>query len=120
MAREEVDVQTVDTQGLSAVYDAAPADGISFVNDDGRVILHVKNTDAAARTVTVQSVAEIDGIAIDDLAVVVAAASEAFIGPFAPETYNQGEDPDVDVDFGKVYVDFSAVAGVSVAVVEVP
>lgn len=118
MARQDVDVQTVEAIGLAAVYDPVTMDGIAFVND-GAAIVHVKNGSGVTVTVTVQSVGEVDGITIPHLTVAVPAGTEAFAGAFAPDTYNQGEDPDVDVDFGKVYVDFSSAASVTVAVLEV-
>lgn len=119
MAREDVDVQTVEPIGLAAVYDPVTMDGIAFVNDSGAAILHVKNGSGVTVTVTVQSVGEVDGIEIGDMTIAIPSGGEAFAGTFAPDTYNQGEDPDVDVDFGKVYVDFSAATSVTVAVLEV-
>jgi hypothetical protein len=69
---------------------AAAAGGDSFLND-GRCFFHVKNAHAAAaRTVTFASqlVTVPEGSAKTDKAVVVAALTEAFIGPFDPSAFN--------------------------------
>ncbi len=107
MARSALAVQDVNRGGLTPAYSAAPVDGHSFQNS-GREVIHVKTTSTPC-TVTIQTPGTVDGQAIGDRTVVIAGTSERLIGPFPAGTYNQptGEG---------VYVDFSAVTGVTVAV----
>jgi len=92
--------------GTTPGYGAANADGHSFENV-GREFLQVKNT-GTEKTVTVQTPGTVDGLAIEELTVTVAATTgDKMIGPFPTHVFNQSG--------GVVYVDFSAVTGVTVA-----
>jgi len=99
-------VQQIVRTGLSQALAAANADG-SYVPNDGRTFLRVKNADASPITVTIETPGTVDGLAIGDLAVVIPATTgDKLIGPFPPDTYNQ---PD-----GTIKATFSAVASVTI------
>lgn len=106
MARTEITYQQIARTGLEQTYAAANADGNKFSND-GRMFLHVKNGGGAPITVTIQTPGTVDDLAIADQAVVVTNAEERMIGPFPPTIYNQSD--------RMVYVDYSAVTSVTVA-----
>jgi len=78
------------TEHLSA---ATETDGDQFLND-GKTFLVVKNGSVSPITVTVQTPGSIDGQALADLTVTIAATGDGdgldfqFIGPFTG-TYNQ-------------------------------
>lgn len=113
MARTALTAQATSTAGLAATYGAANVDGHMFVPQAGRV-LHVKNGGGAPITVTVQAEVSLDGLALPDQTVAVANGAETFIGPFASDIYAQR----AGADKGKVYVDFSAVTSVTLALID--
>lgn len=115
MAREAVAVQSASRAGLAANYTAAVADGHMFANDGRRTFLHVKNTDASSRVLTFQIPRKIDNqsVANSGRQVTINATSELFLGPFPAHDYNQPSD-------GRVWLDYSATPGVSIAVVQLP
>lgn len=115
MARESLTLLTADRDGVS-IADAdltdAVADGHSFVND-GRTALVLQNTNAAARTVTVQVTQLVDGLDVTDLSIVVPATTGRLITAYFPRhVYNQTT--------GEVFIDYSATAGLKVAAVKIP
>lgn len=85
----------------------AETDGHAFVNN-GRRFLLIENSNAATRDVTAPTPGVIDGnLAIGDRVVTVPVTTgRAQIGPFGPE-YTQ---PD-----GKVHINYSATAGLTVS-----
>lgn len=89
---------------------AAAGAGDQFLND-GRTILYVKNVNAASRTVTIVTSPTIAGLAIADVAVVVAENEEKLIGPFDPRYFNDGN--------GFVQVTYSSEVGVTVRPIQV-
>ena len=98
--------QQIVRTGLTQALAAANADG-SYVPNDGRMFLRVKNTNGAPITVTVETPGTVDGLAIGDLAVVIPATTgDKVIGPFPPDTYNQSD--------GTIKVTFSAVTDVTI------
>lgn len=105
-------VQQVALTGLNPSYAAASAGGDSFDND-GRTVLHVKNTNASSRTVTVASQKPaVPGLAPSNNAVSVPATTgERFIGPFDPTVWNDSN--------GDVQVTYSADAGVTIAAIRI-
>jgi len=115
MARTAIDAQEVVATGLEAIYEAANAEGNMFDNDGDR-ILHVKNGSAGSVDVTIQSAAEVDGLAVSDQVVSIPAGEDRFIGRFKPSTYNR---PSGAADAGKVYVDYSASDSVTVVLLKV-
>lgn len=106
MARTALAVQDVTRTGLNPAYSAANVDGHSVPNG-GREVLHVK-TSGTPCNVTIQTPGTVDGQAVADRVVALGATAERLIGPFPADYYNQ---PTGD----GVYVDFSAVTGVTVA-----
>lgn len=114
MARTALASQQVITTGLGATYTAANVDGHMFAPGDNRV-LHVVNGGGSSINVTVQAEYTRDGLALPDRVVAVPNGEDRFIGPFDRETYAQRS----GADRGKVYVDFSAVTSVTVALLDV-
>lgn len=100
--------------GLVAAYTAADSGGDTFVND-GKTLLHLKNTDGSPTTVTVtaeSSSLEVPGygtVTKADAVTVQAATTEEFLGPFPV------------IAFGRVCaVGYSSVTALTVAVVRLP
>lgn len=80
--------------GSLAVTEAAPSvagDGVSFAFVPGRTILMVRNTNAAAQTVTLTSVPDTQGRSGDVSAYSLAAGAIAFLGPFSGEGWRQAD-----------------------------
>lgn len=102
--------EAVSKSGLNATYAAANAGGDSFTPDRS-TFLHVKNGDAASKTVTIATPATMAGLAIDDVAVTIPAGEDRFIGPFPPDLF-------ADTD-GLADITYSAVTSVTVAVIRV-
>lgn len=115
MARVALTLLTADRDGISvadAALTAAIADGHSFVND-GRTVLLLQNTNAATRTITVQTPVTVDGLAVAELTITLPATTGRIITATFPRTvYNQSD--------GSVYIDYSATAGVLVAAIKIP
>jgi hypothetical protein len=107
MARTALTVQQVTRAGLTPTYSAANVDGHSIPNG-GKECLHIKTTSNACN-VTFQTPGSVDGQAIADRVVALGTSTERIIGPFPPTMYNQGAE--------EVFVDFSAVTGVTVAAI---
>lgn len=105
-------VQQAALAGLTPTYAAAAVAGDSFPND-GRTVLHVKNTNAAARTVTVASQKTATaGLAPANNAVVVPlTVGDKIIGPFDASVWN-------DVN-GNVQITYSVETGVTIAAIRV-
>jgi len=100
--------------GVAANYNGGLATGNTYTfRNNGKTLLHVKNTGGAATTVTVNSPATLRGHAVAADAVVVPATNgDKFIGPFPQDVYG---DQNHDVSFT-----LSVVAGVTVAVIQIP
>lgn len=102
MPRVAITVQDVGFQGdlNPVVFSAADqANGHTVLNDSpGGVQLHVKNDDSSPHTVTVAGVPDRWGHTVD-LVTIVANATQAIMGPFAPQVFNQaGGLVNVDLD----------------------
>ncbi|HUV93937.1 MAG TPA: hypothetical protein VMX14_03800 [Anaerolineae bacterium] len=111
MARETLTVQAMVRAGLTAGYTAFEASGVAFANE-GRTFIHVKNAQAAGTTkLTIITPNTVDGLAIDDRDVTIAAATEEFIGPFQPGVYNQSTDV--------VHIDVTTATSVSIAAIRI-
>lgn len=112
MARSLLTAQLPVTSGLTPVYSAADAAGSAFVNN-GKRFLHVKNGAGAPINVTIANPALVDGQAAPARVVSVPATTgDKMIGPF-PSVYTQADGT------GQVFVDYSAVTTVTVALIEV-
>ena len=114
MARTSLARQQLADTGLSAAYSPAAAEGHK-VENDGRVILHVRNDSEEDITVTILSGYVRAGLKLADRDVSVEAGKQKFIGPFATDIYNQ-----TDGGAGQIYVDYSAVENVTVAALLFP
>jgi hypothetical protein len=108
MARTALAAQEIPDTGLDPVYTAANADGHSV---ETRTLLHVKNGSGAPINVTVVTGGTFGGKAVADTVVAVPAGDDRFIGDLRADLYAQPS----GADAGHVHVDFSAVAGVTVA-----
>ncbi len=111
MARTALASQTADDDGLTVAFTAANADGHSIAGG-GDVILLIDNGAASDITVTVQTPATQDGLDVAEQTVTVTAGTINAIAGLHPRTFDR---PTGAADAGTVYVDFSAVASVTVA-----
>lgn len=111
--------QNINLNGLAPAYVAANAGGDTFVNPQGAnaPFAHIKNGSASAITVTVTrqiTSANVQGegsVPLANLSVSIPANSDKMIGPF-PQTFNNAS--------GQVALAYSAVASVTVAVINQP
>lgn len=115
MARTALASQTADSDGLTVAFTAANVDGHS-IPGGGQTILLVDNASAGAINVTVQTPATQDGLDVAEQVVAVPAGEMAAIGGLSSRTFDR---PTGAADAGQVWVDFSAVASVTVAALEV-
>ncbi|MFI6813271.1 hypothetical protein ACIBG7_12705 [Nonomuraea sp. NPDC050328] len=114
MARAEATITPLPRAGLAvATAPANPAvvDGLMFTWSDKRMI-RIKNTDAAPKTVTLVIPGAIDGQEIPDRDYIIPATIGDVLIPPLPAVYRHAD--------GKVWINFSAITGVSVAVYELP
>jgi hypothetical protein len=110
VAHTALDAQTFRAGGLAVAYVTPDAAGVSFRNT-GRAVLHVKNGSAAAVDVTLRIGRQVLGQSVTSPATPLAAGSDQFFGPFGDD-YEQPASNDL------IFVDFSVVAGVSVALLQ--
>lgn len=89
------------------------ADGQSFMNDgDMRTFIAVDNSEGAVdTTLTIETYETVEGLAVADRAVVIAAGDMVLVRPGPARTYNQPS--------GLIYFSLSEVTDVTVAVVKV-
>ena len=98
-------VTPITKTGIDTAGTAAAAGGDTFPNT-GREMLVVKNSGASPITVTLDIKATLDGQAVTDPTVAVAAGVEKVIGPFPTGYYNDAN--------GQVAVSYSGVTSVTV------
>jgi len=114
MARTALTVQTVITSGTGLAPSYATVDnsnGNYFTWPGGRVFLHVKNTNASTRTLTIDAPQTIDGLAMADPTYTIAAVTgDHMIGPLSDKLVQTN---------GQVYLDWSAATNCSVAVISI-
>lgn len=115
MPRTALATQTADSDGLTVAFTAANVDGHS-IPGGGQTILLVDNASAGAINVTVQTPATQDGLAVAEQVVAVPAGATSAIAGLSSRTFDR---PSGATDPGQVYVDFSAVASVTVAALAV-
>lgn len=100
--------QEITRAGVQVTYAACDVAGDSFTPSKDTFI-HVKNTNAATRTVTIASTSTTIGLAVADPAVIVAATTgDNMIGPFPSEHFAQTD--------GLADITYSAVTNLSIAV----
>lgn len=111
MPRSIPATQAIGTAGLSPAFTAP--DALGDVVEVGTLVL-VKNGAGAPITLTLKSTATVEGLALPDRALVVAAGATGVL-PVHAGVARRPADPDA----GKAYLDYSAVASVTRAVVSV-
>lgn len=112
MARDLPAVQKIVATGL------APNLTAPTVNNDaipaGQVFVMVTNSSASPINVTAQTPQKVEGLDVAENIVAVPAAATRLIGPFPAGTYGR---PSTGADPGKVYIDYSAIASVTRAII---
>lgn len=116
MPRVSQTTQQIVRAGLNPVLTAPNALGAGNgdVVDLDNVFLYVNNASGGPITVTVLSPITQDGLALSSLAVSVPAAGFRLIGPLPSRSF---ANPAGGLDAGRGYVEYSAVASVTRAVV---
>ena len=104
MATTNVPITTATRAGVqiltAAATAAASGDGNSFTNDGNQIII-LENAGAATDVVaTVVTQSTVDGLAVSDKTIALAANDRQVAGPWPPEIYNAKSGTDV----GKVVV----------------
>lgn len=94
---------------LQATYEAANVAGNSYGPRDGR-LAHVKNASGSSVTVTIATPGTVDGLAIADRTQAVPAGTDCFFAFGVGNAYMQSD--------GSIYLDYSAVTSVTVAVID--
>lgn len=105
-----LNVQKNSLNGLAIVFDAASVGGDTFINLDSKTVLVVKNGDATAKTVTINSVGNCNQGFDHDIVVNVPAAGQVQIGPFQSSRFN-------DITTQRVGISYSAITAVTVAAI---
>lgn len=109
MARTAITPQQVVSTGLTVAYEPANVDGNSIAGASRRRDLTVKNGSAGSINVTIPTPGTVDGLAIADRVIAVAAGAEVRIRTDG-SAYRQSD--------GSVHIDYSAVTSVTVAVTQ--
>jgi hypothetical protein len=94
----QVATKQIVRAGTVAAYAAASAGG-DKVTPGSSTFLHVKNASAGSITCTVATPGSVEGLAVADLAVAVAAGAEAMIGPISAGLFRNPVDGLVDVSW---------------------
>lgn len=113
MARTTLTPQPFTTAGLVPSTVTPDASGVMFRNN-GKMILRVTNGSGSDITVTPKIAKTIEGVAPTSPARTVAAGATKYLGPFDEEIYRQLASTAV------MYVDFSSVTTVTVALLQHP
>lgn len=109
----DLTTQVIVETGLAPTYAAAASGGDTADISNERTFLHVKNTNAATRDVTVDSTQNCNQGFDHNLVVTVAAtAGDVMIGPLPRARFGRASD-------GRAVITYSAVTGVTIAVVRV-
>jgi len=104
--------QVIALTGITPTLTAAEAGGDEFVNS-GRDFIHIKNGDAAAMDVTIDSQVDCNqGVDHDVVVTIPATNGEKFIGPFPKDRFNDTA--------GKVQITYTAVTSVTIGIVRLP
>jgi hypothetical protein len=102
--------QAINRSGHTPTYASAAGGGDTFTPGE-RVFVHVKNGDASPHSVTLVTQDSVDGLALADVTVAVAAGSEEMIGPLPARHF-------ADPDTGLGSITYTAVTSVTIAVLE--
>ena len=115
MAKTDLAVQVILRSGLNEpVFSAANADGHDVPNS-GRMFLYVKNGGGSDSEVTVAAPGTVDGLAIADRVVDVAAGEDEIMGPYPPDIYNEEAGVTDTIE-----VTFEQVTSVTIAALQLP
>jgi len=102
-------VQTISRSGLEPSYSSCAGGGDEFANS-GDEFIHIKNGHSSTQTVTIETPATVDGLAVADREVAIPATSERLIGPFPSNTYNDSG--------GLVQLTYDSVTSLTIAILE--
>lgn len=103
-------VQNIAQAGLTPAYAAADVAGDSVPGNNGRVFLHLKNTNGANRTVTIDSVGNCSQGFDHNVAVIIPlTVGDKMIGPFDPNRFGS-----------TLALTYDAVTGLTIAAVQLP
>ena len=101
MAITVLAVQQLSRAGVTPAFTAANVDG-HYILNDGKTFFEVKNTNGAGITVTIDTPQTVDGLAVAQRTVTVAATTgDKMIGPFTTD-YNQPGTENLLVTFSAV------------------
>jgi hypothetical protein len=103
MARNSIVAQPIVHAGTTPLATSPNVDG-DIIDTGGSVFLLVANTGAGSVTVTVQSQATFDGLAVSDLTVAVPAGATKAIGPLATVTFGF---PKGDTNADRAFADYT-------------
>lgn len=99
MAEVTLAVQAVNPSGVTPSYTSVLTANTYLVNNNGNVLLHIKNAGASSCTVTIETPHTVGGLAIADKTVVVPATTgDVMIAAFPPGIYN-GSNSNMKVTF---------------------
>lgn len=110
MERVSLPRQQLSDSGLAVAYSMAVVDGHA-VENDRKLILHVKNDSEADIEVVIRTGFTWNGLKLSDRVVTVPHNGAVFIGPFDKDTYNQ---PSTN----QIHIDYSSIEGVSIAALQ--
>ena len=108
----ELTLQQITEAGGSVTYSAAAADG-DTADNGGTTFLHIKNGSGESITVTITAeTTSVDSNIYGDLtkanaSIAIAGSGEAFIGPFKPAAFNDGD--------GEIAITYSGVTSLTIA-----
>jgi len=102
-------VQQIVRAGLEATYASCAGGGDEFVNS-GDEFIHIKNGHSSPQTVTIETQATVDGLAVADRDVEITNAEERMLGPFPASTYNDAN--------SKVQLTYDGVTALTIAVIK--
>lgn len=105
-----LDVQNNSLNGIVIVFLAASVGGDTFINLDSKTVLVVKNGDATAKTVTINSVGNCNQGFDHDIVVNVPAGGQVQIGPFQSSRFN-------DTTTQRVGITYSTVTALTIAAI---
>lgn len=114
MARVSLARQQLSDAGLLVAYSPAAKEGHA-VENNGRVLLHIKNDSDMEAKMTIKTGYRVNGLKLEDRIIKVPPRSEVLVGPLDPLVYNQTEGLT-----GQVIIDYDAPGKVNIAALLMP
>lgn len=111
MARTLITPQSATSSGVAETYEPANAAGNSFQLASGR-LLRIKNGGGTTCNVTIETSMTVDGLAVAERTIAVAAGTNVSIALGTKSVYRQTG--------GVAFIDYDQVTSVTVAVLSVP